>query len=118
MFSELDTKLHLERASALCIFVPAERADRRKARTGEDGENWDAGSSASASTMASIRDFEAAEPEEIEDEPWERHIDALYEKRCDSALMGYDTVLGLHPVCPLKLPSFYLQALWLQGHDT
>lgn len=33
--------------------------------------------------MASIKDFEAAEPEEIEDDPWERHIDALHEKRYD-----------------------------------
>ncbi len=67
--------------------------------------------------MASIRDFEAAEPEEIEDEPWERHIDALYEKRCDSALMGYDAALGLD-LSVLAATMNFIRALWLQGLDT
>ena len=103
--SYLFLQLCPESPTTLCIFVCAERADRRKGRTGDDGghgENWDAGSSASASTMASIRDFDAAEPEEIEDEPWERNIDALYEKRCDSAVMEYDPALGLDCVCPVS----------------
>ena len=43
--------------------------------------------------MASLRDFDAAEPDEIDDDPWEKHIDALYEKRCDSAPFGDMTPL-------------------------
>ena len=62
----------------------AERSDRRKNQTGdEDAHNdaYDIGSSVSTSTMASLRDFDAAEPELVEDDPWENALEALYEKR-------------------------------------
>ena len=38
--------------------------------------------------MASLRDFDAGEPGDLEDDPWERCIDALYEKRCESGLVA------------------------------
>ena len=62
----------------------AERSDRRKNQTSEeDGYNdaYDIGSSVSTSTMASLRDFDAVEPELVEDDPWEHALEALYEKR-------------------------------------
>ena len=64
--------------------VLAEKSDRRKNQTGEeDGCNdaYDIGSSVSTSTMASLRDFDAAEAELLEDDPWENALEALYEKR-------------------------------------
>ena len=45
--------------------------------------------------MASLRDFDANEPEDIEDDPWERAIEALYEKRCDSQLVEHDNCLRI-----------------------
>ena len=62
----------------------AERIDRRKNQTGDEGpynDAYDIGSSVSASTMASLRDFDAAGPELVEDDPWENALQALYEKR-------------------------------------
>ena len=78
------------------VSLPAERADRHKGRAGDEGpgsEGWEASSSLSASTMASLRDFDANETEDIEDDPWERAIEALYEKRCDSQLVEHDNCL-------------------------
>ena len=62
----------------------AERSDRRKNQTGDEdacNDAYDIGSSVSTSTMASLRDFDAAGPELGEDDPWENALEALYEKR-------------------------------------
>ena len=60
----------------------AEKGARGRRGDGEGSEDrFDATSCASSSTMASLRDLEAPGPEEEELSPFERCIDALYEKR-------------------------------------
>ena len=91
----------------------AERADRRKGRAGDEGpgnEGWEASSSLSASTMASLRDFDANEPEDIEDDPWERAIEPLYEKRCDSQSVEHASCLCI--CCQASNLSFVLCQLF------
>lgn len=82
--------------------MPAERGGRRRERDDSGDERLDSTSCASTSTLASLRDLENNDLQLLEDgDPFDRCIDALYEKRC--ALEHY--TLECFPIesCSLKL---------------
>lgn len=60
-----------------------EKGGRRRDRDDSGDERLDSGSCASSSTLASLRDLESNDLQLVEEgDPFDRCIDALYEKRC------------------------------------
>ena len=82
--------------------MPAQKGGRRRERDDSGDERLDSTSCASTSTLASLRDLENNDLQLLEDgDPFDRCIDALYEKRC--ALRHYTLECFPTVSCWLKL---------------
>ncbi|BDA43174.1 probable interferon-related developmental regulator 1 [Coccomyxa sp. Obi] len=72
------------------------KGGRRKERDESGDERLDSGSCASSSTLASLRDLESNDLQLVEEgDPFDRCIDALYEKRATTRERALEALIGL-----------------------